>query len=366
MNWWPGHRDTDGRRRRQTLTPPSHQQSTLVHGGETPLRTEVPNNALQRAQAQWRHLMSRTGPPVADLPHRRETVLSTANSRDNNPWGDELCGKDDTITRVYAINLNGLQLDNKGGKFDSVCRYIKETQADVFCGQEHNVDTTQASVRNILFDTTKQHWERNRIVFGTSPIPFKTQFKPGGTMVMTVGSLTGRICKQERDKWGRWSSQIYQGHAGKKLAIISAYQPIVKGGVQAGRITVAAQQVSLLLQSEDAITNPRVAFRRDLSTWLTAYQNQGYDILLIGDFNEPLGSDPEGMGKIAGDHHLMDVMASRHSSTPPATYARGSRRLDYALASESVCNALVKAGYEAFNNGIACDRSSRLFHGFQD
>ncbi|KAI2495021.1 hypothetical protein MHU86_19496 [Fragilaria crotonensis] len=151
-------------------------------------------------------------------------------------------------------------------------------------------------------------------------------------MVMTVGSLTGRLCKQDRDKWGRWSSQVFQGRAGRKVAIISAYQPIVKGGI-AGKITVAAQHVSLLLQSEDKISNPRVAFRRDLSKWLKEYQDDGCEILLIGDFNETLGTDPDGMSKIASDHHLLDIMASRHSSAPPATYARGSKRLDYALAS---------------------------------
>ncbi|KAI2505037.1 hypothetical protein MHU86_9393 [Fragilaria crotonensis] len=298
-------------------------------------------------------MLRHSGPEVEQYVERA-TKLSMANSRDNNPWGDERQQKTAAITRVYAINLNGLQLDAKGGKFDSVCRSLKEIQADVFCGQEHNVDTTQASVRKIMFDTAHQHWERSRLVMGTSPIPFQTQFKPGGTMVMTVGSLTGRLCKQDRDKWGRWSSQVYQGQAGRTLAIISAYQPIVKGGV-VGKITVAAQHVSLLLNSEDEVTNPRVAFRRDLSKWLTDYQSRGYEILLIGDFNEPLGTDPDGMIKLAGDHQLMDVMAIRHSSAPPATYARGSKRLDYALASPSVCNAIIHAGYDAFNMEIATD-----------
>ena len=243
---------------------------------------------------------------------------------------------------------------HKGGKFDSVCRSLKEIQADVFCGQEHNVDTTQAKLRHIVFDTASQHWERHRLVIGTSPIPFTTPFKPGGTMVMTVGSLTGRLCKQEKDKWGRWSSQVYQGQAGRKVAVISAYQPITKGG-PAGKITVAAQHTSLLLQSDDKVTNPRVAFRRDLTTWLKAYRTAGYEILLVGDFNEPLGIEPDGMSKIAGDFNLMDVMASRHSSDPPATYARGSRRLDYALASETVVQALSRAGYDPFNHCIATD-----------
>ena len=158
--------------------------------------------------------------------------------------------KPDATTRVYVTNLNGLQLDARGGKFDTVCRTIREIQADVFCAQEHNVDITQAPLRNILFDTAKQHWERHRLVIGTTPIPFKTPFKPGGTLVLTTGSLTGRICTQIRDKWGRWVGQEYMCQGGQKLVILSAYQPIVKGGLT-GKITVAAQHLSLLVASND-------------------------------------------------------------------------------------------------------------------
>ena len=265
-----------------------------------------------------------------------------------------MAAKEEGVTRIYIANVNGLQLDSKGGKFDSICRSIKEVQADVFCGQEHNVDTTKASLRKIVFDTAGQHWARHRIAIGTSPIPFETPFKPGGTMIMTVDSLTGRLCKQDKDKWGRWTTQIFQGQAGRHLAIMSVYQPIVKGGA-AGKITVAAQQTSLLMQSGDKVKNPRVAFRRDLVVQLKDYQSLGYDILITGDFNEPLGVDPDGISKIAGDFKLLDLMASRHSSAPPATYARGSQRLDYALASSSVCQALHRAGYEAFNCRIATD-----------
>jgi hypothetical protein len=285
MSWLHSSRAQGGESRRTTQSTPISDAPRET----STISTATIQTTLQRAQVQWRRLMQRPEVTLMEShPTPTETTLSINNSRVNNPWGDVRGKKGDNITRIYAINLNGLQLDDKGGKFDSVCRSVKEIQADVFCGQEHNVDTTQAKLRHILFDTASQHWERNRLVIGTSPIPFSTPFKPGGTLVMTVGSLTGRLFKQERDKWGRWSSQVYQGQAGRKIAVISAYQPIVKGGT-AGKITVAAQQVSLLLQSADKVTNPRVAFRRDLSTWLKDYQTAGYEILLVGDFNEPLG-----------------------------------------------------------------------------
>ena len=65
---------------------------------------------------------------------------------------------------------------------------------------------------------------------------------------------------------------------------------------------------------------------------------------MVGGFNEHLGTDPEGMVKIAGTLGLIDLMASRHSSSPPATYARGSKRLDYALANPLASDALISAG----------------------
>ena len=49
------------------------------------------------------------------------------------------------------------------------------------------------------------------------------------------------------------------------------------------------------------------------------------------------------------------LFRSRSSSSPPATYARGSKRLDYVLASKSVCDALLASGYDAFNSRIASD-----------
>ena len=291
----------------------------IVQSGPPPL-SQVNPTLLERAQTRWRQLFSTPAP--LSFPFARPTTLSTVNSRTNEPWGDILQAKPDAVTRVYVANVNGLQLDARGGKFDTMCRIIREIDADIFCAQEHNVDTTQIPLRTIIFDTASQHWERHRIVIGTTPIPFQTPFKPGGTLVMTMGPLTGRICHQLRDKWGRWTGQEYMCQGGRKLVVLSAYQPIVKGGLT-GKITVAAQQLSLLLASHDKTSNPRVAFRRDLTACLAEYHRKQYRILLVGDFNEALGTDPDGMVKIATQFDLLDVMSTRSSSVPPATYARG-------------------------------------------
>ena len=171
---------------------------------------------------------------------------------------------------------------------------------------------------------------------------------------MTVDSTTSRISKQIRDKWGRWVIQEAQGRKDRRFIIVSAYQPVDKT-VHPGSLTVASQQTSLLTASNDSTTNPRTAFRRDLLKVLITYKKQGFLILLMCDFNEPFGQDPDGITKVASELGLIDIMRRRHSSPPPATYARGSTRLDYILTSPEICDALRATGYHEFNATVSSD-----------
>ena len=172
--------------------------------------------------------------------------------------------------------------------------------------------------------------------------------------MITTGNLAGRLHKEEKDAWGRWVSHTYQGKNNRLITILSAYQVCDKEIIP-GSTTTAAQQHSLLLHQGDVILNPRTAFRRDLTAAIQTLQAKHHDILLLGDFNEQFGSDPEGMTKLAVTCKLIDLMSVRHSNAPPATYARGRKRLDYALGTTHVASALLKSGYEAFNTRFHSD-----------
>ena len=105
-------------------------------------------------------------------------------------------------------NVNGLQIDDRGGQYDDICKTIKEIDADLFCGQEINLDTCQHAVKQILHETTNQHWQRAKIVFGLSPISFQTCYTPGGTLMVSNRDLTGWVTHQSSDKWGRWVNWV--------------------------------------------------------------------------------------------------------------------------------------------------------------
>ena len=107
----------------------------------------VTHDILDNAKLQWKKLLcgsqTNSSPDSVNTSNIIERPMTQANRWTNIQWGDELQEKSASHTRVYAQNVNGLQLDSRGGKFDSLCAIHKEVQADIFCGQEHNLDTTQ-------------------------------------------------------------------------------------------------------------------------------------------------------------------------------------------------------------------------------
>jgi exonuclease III len=317
-------------------------------------------NWLQTAQQSWRSMMSWTSNQVTPNPHpipqqRNASVLTTQNQRTNEPWGDHMGEKPPNCTRIHIQNVNGFTLDGRGGQFDHYCTTHKEIQADISCGQEHKLDTTQMHVRSILYDTARQHWNRSKMSFGTTPIPFSSQYKPGGTFILSTGSITGRVRQQYRDKWGRWVVQEFSRSHFSTLMVVSAYQPVDKRS-QEGTNSVSSQQRSLLLQTSDSTNDPRTAFKRDLLQQLREYRQAGNEILLVGDFNETYGADPDGIASVTSELGLTHLMSHHHpGQPPPVTYARGVKCLDYAFGTQKVTEAIMAAGYEAFNERFISD-----------
>ena len=347
-------------------TPPAHnhdRETTTIHQQHARIPTIETTHGLSQQQtpqsispgqkliiatAEWKKLLSKSN-TASDT---RQSSLLTSNHTENNPWGDELLEKGINVTRVYSLNVNGLSVDRRGGRFEDLCKVAKEVQADIICCQEHNLDTTKHNVRSILYDTVRQHWNRLCLISGTTPISFETNYKPGGTMMVSVGDITGRIAVQSHDKWGRWTSQTFCGANTVNLTVISEYQ-VVTDNPRTGLTTATSQQQSLLTQSDDRAT-PRQAFKRDLRSFIRSRRSQGDELILVGDFNEVLGSELlDGMSQIAAEFQLLNLMSTRHHCKPPPTYSRGRKCLDYGLATHNVANALIRCGYEAFNERFA-------------
>jgi hypothetical protein len=76
--------------------------------------------------------------------------------------------------------------------------------------------------------------------------------------------------------------------------------------------------------------HPRTKFRQDLLNFVLKLQREGHDNILMGDFNEVYGSDPDGSSKFA-------------------TFAGGRTRIDceYVFMSPKPAAAVANCGYES-------------------
>ena len=76
----------------------------------------------------------------------------------------------------------------------------------------------------------------------------------------------------------------------------------------------------------------------------------------MGDLNEQVGSDPQGMASVLTAGGLIDAHTTRHGiENEPSTYARGQTRVDYMFISKRLKPYLLRAGIEPFNQRICSD-----------
>jgi hypothetical protein len=173
------------------------------------MMSDTPQHRLQRASEAWSRIFNSAKPPRAkplsasnnyktmsktnsttpnintDTPqilNQQPITMVSDNLRRNQSWGDSLTDKThDYVIRIYAQNINGMRINKDGGQYKEICKIITEVKADIFCFQEHNLDTTQYEVKNILHETTNKQWQRARLTISSSPIQFSGTWKPGGT-----------------------------------------------------------------------------------------------------------------------------------------------------------------------------------------
>lgn len=312
---------------------------------------------LTDAQSQWRRILTGQFSVLLSLRQHQELHLTPENLKHNVHVGDKLEQKPDHVTRFFGQNVNGLKLDQEGGDFTELCRMGKEIQADVMGITEHNVDSTQHYVNNLLHESLHSNVAplQSKLTMGTTPITTEHIYKPGGTFVLSMGNVVARLIDTGSDEMGRWTYQSFAGSNDCTVTFVNAYQVCKKSDTQKGRSTAAAQQESLLRQRGTSDPKPRKHFRKDLLAFLKTLAQAKHDILLLGDFNEELGEDEYGMSKICSEIGLIDLMHHRHGHMEVATYSRGKKRLDYPLGTVRVADSLVGCGYEPFHYRLFSD-----------
>ena len=297
--------------------------------------------------------------------HNHSNALDELESMfDGNIQPSEFVGDplDDNInntrTRMYIQNLNGLMWNKEGGRWPYICEAMDAIQADISCFSELNVDTNNYAVRKQMESICQRQFTHNALVLSASKYKSTTVYKPGGTAIMIRNNMIVNMKSHSRDRMGRWTS-VGICTANRKIRVISAYQ--VCQSLRPGATTIASQQRAQIIE-ESAATNdhqrldPRQAFIQDLTNFVHHVQSNNEEIILAGDFNEEIVTQASGMDRLATACGLVDLFSVRlGSSTIPATYQRGTKRLDYILMSSTLLPHVKAAGYDPFGYRIPSD-----------
>jgi hypothetical protein len=229
---------------------------------------------LNDAQQRWFSIFTQ---PHSTPPQPHDNIRENTNLAANAAVGDVLTNpKPDESSRFYFINPNGFQLNASGGTFAEFCAETKRISADYIGVSEHNLDGHQSRVKKICHNTARREFDHYSLILSSSDIPTDTSFKPGGTMSLTVGSMTARIKSSGSDPMGRWTYTKFVGTRGKIITIITAYQvcdkPVTTATKKKSR-TAAAQQVSMMRIRGITNTHPRKQFCADLRNFLQECTN---------------------------------------------------------------------------------------------
>ena len=166
-------------------------------------------------------------------------------------------------------------------------------------------------------------------------------------MTLAINDIVARLKTTGADELGRWTYQTFGGRGDRALTIITVYQ-VCKKSTTKGKSTAADQQYSIHRQQNEKNADPRFQFRLALTKFIKACRTRQETLLVVGDFNEVIGKNKRGLSKICFDCGISDVMAHFHDLPQFATYARGSSRIDHALASDDLLDFIIACGYEPF------------------
>jgi hypothetical protein len=115
-------------------------------------------------------------------------------------------------------------------------------------------------------------------------------------------------------------------------------------------------QWTLLREQGIPNPNPIEEFYKDLKQQLHKWKQQTYEIILMIDANENIGSKTSGLTEIVVQLNMADMITLHHGTdNEPNTHLRGSKRIDYILGTQRVQECCSFSGILPFHNGYASD-----------
>jgi ribonuclease HI len=286
-----------------------------------------------------------------------------------------------TILRVLLQNPNGLKPSHQDELFLNL-QTCSSIGTGILCLPETNTNWSNYTNTQTLRQSLKSVWSHSTFQTSNSSEKFESDYQPGGTVTMVVNRWTSRVVDKGSDPFGlgRWTYITLRGKGDKKLTVVTGYRVCKTTVASAGVKTAFMQQYRALSTKlretgKTSKPNPRRQFVLDLQAWLEHLVTEGHQIILSIDSNDDLNTtagnyinltyDPTkvtvnsthdgSLSTLLNTCGLIDILQKHHTGNAPATYNRGTTRLDYILVSSSLAPTVLRSGILPFYSVFLSD-----------
>ena len=147
----------------------NHLTSTDTQAQQHQRYKENKQIQLQIAQQHWKRLLHYQDNTTNQ---EKETFVIEQNFKQNFTWDNLLLQKPANTIQIYVQNINGVNVKDIEGNYNTLAQHMHEAQADIMCFQEHNLATEKHEIRNKIKTLTKQHWPCLKLLITQSPISY--------------------------------------------------------------------------------------------------------------------------------------------------------------------------------------------------
>ena len=282
-------------------------------------------------------------PPVIGIGSRNDDVADLKDMRWETPFGDIRDNKgtrETDVIRIVSQNIGGFpKMDRRGStKF---MRMREETRnMDCVGWSEINRNWLKINAQQSLHARLKPWWPRQKTIHTwLKDYDWPSEYQQGGTSLTLTSDKLAKYGQEKGDDMsglGRWVWQTLEGHSDVKTVIIQAYRPT--------RNTTDNGSTFMQQRAAADEEDPIKIFDTDILEMLDTFIKDGFQIVLMGDFNTPLNGMSR-LEKELAERGINDAIRTRYGYVEaPSTHQRGSNPIDAIYVSETI--EVTKGGYD--------------------
>ena len=377
--------------------PTRHKNQRRKNHGRWPLGKRE-KRGVKPSQYQMTYNKSQTTAKKAKATRSTQGTIPSFldhNGKISTLFGHSVLEIDNRTTfRAVFQNPNGINPHPGNYQFAMNLQECYDLCISLIGLSETNREWKHFAQQQQLKEAVHKTWKASVIQTSSSNERFDDNYKPGGTVtIICEDHWTARVIEKGEDPWGlgRWSYVLLAGKKNWRVLQVTGYRVCKSSASSAGETTAYKQQYNILWSRIQGTIDPRRQGVLDMQVWLAFFIAQGVEVILYLDGNEDLKraigkwcelpqyipdqhqSSQEHDGSLATlvtTLGLVDVLLEQHQGDIPATYTRGTKRLDYVFVTPKVMASVERSSMLPFHalfggdhRAILIDFNAKLLFG---